>query len=155
MNFKPFRSSIIVMVGAAIIIVGISLIKSQPGRGDDVSLELIRSECNRESIIPPQYRSEASRIRNLLKSGSIDRWRDISFRSGKYNEGVYLPHPNHSLNKAGVRINMVELYLRGDKALEMMMPVVQIKAPALSLNLPEYRYYDCLDLFKNDFVDYV
>ena len=50
---------------------------------------------------------------------------------------------------------MVEVYLSGGKALEMMMPVVQLKSPIISLNVPEYRYYGCLDLFKNDFVDYI
>lgn len=157
MNLKPFRSAIMVLGGsAAIIVAGVLAIRSQPGRGENVnaSLELIRGECNRESIIAPQYRSSATRVRNLLNSGSIDRWRDIAFRSGENNEGIYLPHPNPKLNDAGVRINVVEVHLSDGKAFEMRIPVVQVKGSAIGLSSPRYRYYSCLYLFKNDFVDY-
>ncbi len=50
---------------------------------------------------------------------------------------------------------MVGVYLDGGKAFEMMMPVLQVRSPVMSMNLPEYRYYSCLDLLKNDFVDYI
>jgi hypothetical protein len=154
MSLKAYRSSLVAIGGVAIIAVGILTINSQVGRDESGNLELIRGECNREAIIPPQYRSSANRVKISLKSGSIDRWRDISFRSGKYNEGIYLPHPNPRLNEAGVRINVVEVHLSGGKTFNMLVPVMKVKVSTIGVSAPKYRYDSCLDLLKNDFVDY-
>ena len=154
MGLRPFQSSIIVLGGMALIAVGSMLIRFQSRRDDNLNIEVIRSECNRGSIIPSRYRDDAVKIRNLLKSGKIDRWRDIRFTSGEHNEGIYLPHPNAKLNKDGLRINVVSMYYKESKTLEMNMPVLEVKGSVMSLSAPKYRYLSCLHLFKNDFIDY-
>jgi hypothetical protein len=153
-KLRPFRPVLVVVGAAAIIALAALAIRSQPGRDATENLELIRGECNRESIIPRRYLANARKIRNQLESGSIDRWRDITFRSGEHNEGIYLPHPKPDLNEAGVRINVVEVYVRGSKSLDMTIPVAPAPRPLISINLPEKIYLSCLDLLNNDFVDY-
>lgn len=155
MKLRPFRSVTIVMGAAAIIAVGTLLVKSQPGRDGNANAELLRGLCNRDVVIAKRYHAKAREVRTLLESGKIDRWKDFSFRSPGGYQDVYVPYPNEHLNKAGVRLNMIDVHLEGGKIFEMRIPVVRLKNPIISLNLPEHRYLSCLDVLKNDFVDYM
>ena len=155
MGLGPFRSVIVVIGGAAAITVGALLLRSQPGRDAYASTELVRGLCNRDVVIPPPYRSQARELRRLVTSGTIDRWEDVSFRSRNPHQDVYLPYPDENLNEAGIRLNIIDVYLRGEKVFEMRIPAVLLPNPVISMNLPERRYRSCLDVMNNDFLDYM
>lgn len=156
MNIRPFRSIIIVVSGAAAIAVLILLIRFLPnGEILKADVEKIRGMCNRDFIVEKPYRLEAARVKRLLANGEIERRRDLEFRSGNFNEGIYIPHPNKKLRDAGIKINIIKVYLRGNKVFEMKMPVIFIPGSVINVAGPEYRVQTCLDLFKNDFVDYL
>lgn len=155
MNSGNFTSVIVVVGGAATIAVAVLLLKSQPIPSGDEHLEVIRGLCNRDVIIPERYRAKATEVKQQLVSGSVDRWKDLSFRSKGDHGDVYVPYPDVHLNDAGFRLNLVDVYLGDDKVFEMTIPVVLLKNPVMSFNLPEHRYRSCLDFFNKDFVDYM
>lgn len=117
-------------------------------------INLIRGDCNRNFVMIPQYRRESARIKLLLASGAIDRWRDIVFESGEHNEGVYAEYPNKNLNNQGARVNLVKVFVSGKFAFEMRIPAILIKPPSVVISGQGESYRTCLDFENNDFVDY-
>lgn len=116
--------------------------------------ELILSDCNKDFIIGKNQAAQSERLKRLLIDGDVDRWRDLSFRSGSQNEGLYVPYPDQPRADRGARIQVVDVYLYGRKTLEMKMPVVGIKSSGISISRPETTYLTCLDITKKDFIDF-
>jgi hypothetical protein len=147
--------AILVATAAAIIIISVRLRDAQSRQSYIYNVSILRGECTRDFVVGKEYRAQSARIKRLLASGEIDQWRDLAFRSRKQNEGRYGPHPNKQLNQDGARIELVDVFLYGNKIMEMRMPVILDPPPVLSISGPKYRYTSCLYLLHNDFIDYL
>jgi len=117
--------------------------------------KLIQGDCNRDFIIGKAQFPQANALKRLLAERKIDRWRDLSFRSWAWNEERYITYPDARLDRSGARIELIEVYLRGEKMLEMRMPVLVLEHYGISLSAPRQRYVSCLELQNKDFTDYL
>lgn len=156
MRAPYFIRRALIIVGFVLAIFTCSLSWNYLNRKHDTSdpAELIRSDCNKDFIISKSQAAQSGKVKRLLIDGDVDRWRDLSFKSGPQNEGLYVAYPDQSRTAKGARIQIVDVYLYGQKTIQMKMPVVAIKSSGFSISRPETTYLSCLDITKKDFIDF-
>jgi hypothetical protein len=126
---------------AGIAILSMALCGCQPDR--TVAINRLREICRSFAFISPDQLEIAEGVRERIRTGEIDPWHDLTFRSGPQNSGEY-SEPDGILEEfEGLVIQHMDIYEKGEIKLHMKVPVYRAQNSPISLSAPEYVPISC------------
>ncbi len=143
-----------------VLIVGVAVVAGAGGCHDtnpksELGVKRLKEICKTFKFIPRDQKGSAIRLKEGIRSGKIDPNKDLTYRSGTYNEGNYSKPAGSLSDFADLYIQHIDIFLNGSLALKMNYPEYRKRNDRFRVAAPDYVPVTCGAVENRSIYDYI